>query len=79
MLCIMTVVPKSANDMHNAHLGGLFMNQKRGGHWKKSTNAMQRREAENKIRMRLSEKSAELVCIFRESFNLFFLFTKAAA
>jgi hypothetical protein len=29
MLCIMTVVPKSANDMHNAHLGGLFSRIKR--------------------------------------------------
>ncbi len=77
MLCIMTVVPKSANDMHNAHLGGFLMHQMRGGQ-RKSANAMQRKEAENKIRMRLSEKSAELVCIFRESFNLFFLFTKAA-
>ncbi len=78
MLCIMLVVPKTANDMHNSHLGGLFMHQKRGRHWKKSTKAMQRRVAENKIRTRLSEKSAELVFIFRESFNLFLLFTKAA-
>jgi hypothetical protein len=70
----MTVVPKTANDMHNSHLGGFSMHQMIGGHWKKSNNAMQRREAENKIRMRLSEKSAELVCIFRESFNFFFLF-----
>jgi hypothetical protein len=50
--------------LHNTHLGGLFMHQKRGGHWKKSTNAMQRREAENEIRVWLSRES---VCIFIEA------------